>query len=133
MSIVRLLRCMKTSVDPRHQAREKIIQELFSISFHQGQSHGAAVKSIMSQKEKIDRYIAKAAPEWPLDKIAHVDLAILRLAVYELIGNQQPPKVIMDEAIELAKSYGGDGSAPFVNGVLGTIHTWLEEEKKEKS
>ncbi len=67
---------MKTSVDPRHQAREKIIQELFSISFHQGQSHGITAKNIMSQKETIDKYIAKAAPEWPLDKIAHVDLAM---------------------------------------------------------
>src|SRR3989344_446517 len=70
----------------------------------------------------IDGAIASAAPEWSLDKISKVDLAILRLAVFELtIEKKEPPKVVIDEAVELAKTYGGDGSPPFVNGVLGTI------------
>lgn len=70
----------------------------------------------------IDQAIQSAAAEWPIDKIAKIDLAILRLAAYELmIEGKEPPKVIIDEAIELAKTYGNDNSAKFVNGVLGTI------------
>lgn len=70
----------------------------------------------------LDHKICSAAPEWPLSKVAKVDLAILRLATYELLTEKQtPPKVVIDEAVELAKEFGGDGSAPFVNGVLGTI------------
>ena len=75
----------------------------------------------------IDPLIEKAAPEFPLDKIGKVDLAILRLAVYELVvDKKEPEKVIIDEAVELAKVFGGDGSPPFVNGVLGSI---LEKNK----
>lgn len=70
----------------------------------------------------LDEKIQSAAPEWPVDKIAKIDLAILRLAIYELlIEKKEPPKVIIDEAIELAKEFGNDNSPKFVNGVLGTI------------
>lgn len=70
----------------------------------------------------LDTKIQSAAPEWPLDKIAKIDLAILRLAVYELvIEKKEPPKVIIDEAVEIAKQFGNENSAKFVNGVLGTI------------
>lgn len=70
---------------------------------------------------EIDSKIQSAAPEWPLEKISKIDLAILRLAVGELLDGKEPPKVVIDEAIELAKEFGNEKSPGFVNGVLGTI------------
>jgi len=73
--------------------------------------------------------ISKAAPTWPVEKLNKVDLAILRLAIYELkIKKKTPPKVIIDEAVELAKKYGADNSSKFVNGALGSLYA----EKKGK-
>ena len=113
---------MKTAKVPRHQKRITIVQELFSVSFKKGENYLPKTKQILKLLNKIDPLITSSAPEFPLDKIAKVDLAILRLAIYELtIEKKEPPKVIIDEAVELAKTYGGDGSPPFVNGVLGTI------------
>lgn len=91
------------------------------IDFHK-QKVGKDTSEIYSKKEKIDGYIEKAAPEFPVEKINKMDLAILRLAIYELmIEKKQPPKVIIDEAIELAKEYGGETSPQFINGALGNI------------
>lgn len=74
-----------------------------------------------------DGLIKPAAPEWPLEQIAKMDLAILRLAIYELhIKREVPPKVVINEAVELAKSFGGDNSSRFINGVLGTIYRQSE-------
>lgn len=112
---------MKTPLDPRHKKRQKLVEELFKIDFHK-QRVGEDAKIIFSNKEFIDKKIEKAAPEFSIDKINKTDLAILRLAVYELLVEKtQPPKVIIDEAIELAKEYGGDSSPSFVNGALGNI------------
>jgi len=87
------------------------MQKLFAQSF-QGDT----------QSQSIDNIIQAAAPEWPTNKIAKIDLAILRLATNELlVEKKEPPKVIIDEAVELAKAFGNDNSAKFVNGVLGTI------------
>ena len=69
--------------------------------------------------------IQKAAPAWPIDKLNRIDLAILRLAVFELTRSDTPPKVVIDEAVELAKEFGSEASASFVNGVLGTIYKEL--------
>lgn len=69
--------------------------------------------------------MVKAAPEWPLDKIAPVDRNVLRIGLYELLFGDKsavPPKVAVNEAIELAKSFGGETSGKFVNGVLGTVY-----------
>lgn len=80
------------------------------------------VKGINSNLEKIDKIIANAAPEWPVEQIAVIDKTILRLAVYELCFKKDvPPKVVINEAVELAKSYGSDNSSKFINGVLGTL------------
>ena len=80
------------------------------------------LKGIEKNIEKIDKLIEKAAPEWPIEQIALIDLSILRLSVYELLFKKDiPPKVAIDEAVELAKTYGSDNSSKFVNGVLGTI------------
>lgn len=112
---------MKNPLDPRHQRRQKLIEDLFRVEFHK-QRISSEAKEIISKKELIDKEIEKVAPEFPIDKINKVDLAILRLAIYELrIKNQEPPKVIIDEAVELAKEYGGDSSPGFINGALGKI------------
>lgn len=112
---------MKTSLDPRHQKRVAIITDLFALSFHKQRIETDA-KMVIEHLTEIDALITQAAPEWPLAKVAKVDLAILRLATYELtVARQEPQKVIIDEAVELAKEYGSDTSAGFVNGVLGTI------------
>lgn len=81
----------------------------------------AETKKIIEILPKIDKKIQKAAPSWPVDRINRIDLAILRLAVYELLHEEAPNKVIIDEAVELAKEYGAEGSPGFVNGVLGTL------------
>lgn len=71
----------------------------------------------------VDKKIASSAPEWPIDQIALIDKTILRIAIYEMVFKKEtPPKVIINEAIELAKQFGGDSSSKFVNGVLGTLY-----------
>ena len=78
--------------------------------------------------------IEKCAPEWPISQITAVDRNILRLGIYELIfGNYEevPPKVAINEAIELAKTFGGESSARFINGVLGTIYREMGEPMKD--
>ncbi len=120
---------MKTIHDPRHRRRVEIMRRLFALSFSQKQTKSRTT-AIFSRQPEIDELIKKAAPQWPLSKIAKIDLAILRLSVFELaIEKKQPPKVIIDEAVELAKEYGGEGSPPFVNGVLGTIYSWTEKSR----
>lgn len=112
---------MKTANDPRHQKRITRMQQLFSYSFHTP-SITQEIKPIIQSLDKVDAHIQKAAPEWPLSKIAKIDLAILRLAVWELVyETKTPPKVIIDEAVELGKSFGNEHSGKFINGVLGTI------------
>ncbi|MEK7559187.1 MAG: transcription antitermination factor NusB [Patescibacteria group bacterium] len=112
---------MKNPLDPRHKKRQKTVEDLFKNSFLK-QSLSRETKEIIPFLDKIDDDIKKAAPEFPIDKINRIDLAILRLAVFELmIVKKEPPKVIVDEAIELAKEYGGDKSPGFVNGALGNI------------
>lgn len=127
---------MKTRTDPRHQKRREVVCQLFSYSFAKDGLQKKITKEIIDQLEEIDQIIGQAAPEWPLERVNRVDLAILRLAVYELIiQKSEPPKVIIDEAVELAKEFGSANSAAFVNGVLGNIlkkkFPQLEEENNE--
>lgn len=92
------------------------------------------VESTIDNIKKIDPLIEKCAPEWPLDQVTIVDRNILRLGIQELLfGNYEevPPKVAINEAIELAKSFGGESSGRFVNGVLGTIYRELGEPMKD--
>lgn len=84
---------------------------------------------------EIDQLIATAAPDWPLDQITNVDRNVLRLGIYELkFANAEdvPPKVAINEAIELAKTFGGASSGKFVNGVLGTIYKEMGEPRKNE-
>jgi len=97
------------------------MDNLFAYSFYPEQVP-EGIRAILPKLPAIDERIRVAAPEWPVDKIAKIDLAVLRLAVYELtVANLEPPKVVIDEAIELAKEFGNEHSPQFVNGVLGTI------------
>ncbi len=93
------------------------------------------VSGVLKNQKAIDSIIEKAAPEWPLEQIAIIDRNVLRIGLYELLfadRSEVPPKVAINEAIELAKTFGGETSGKFVNGVLGTIYKSLIE-KQEKS
>lgn len=122
---------MKDPQDPRHKRREKVIKALFRWAFQpEMEIKNQLVAKIIKSQPKIDKLITKAAPEWPIEQINRIDLAVLRLAVYELaIIPKEPPKVIIDEAVELAKTYGGEKSPGFVNGVLGTIFKKVVKKK----
>lgn len=81
------------------------------------------VEGVHSHMSEIDGIIGPAAPEWPVEQIAKIDRVILRIGVYELmIKRDVPPKVAINEAVELAKTFGGENSSKFINGVLGTIY-----------
>jgi len=82
------------------------------------------VDGVIAQAEKIEALIGEAAPEWPIDQISLIDKNILKIAIFELIFSKDvPPKVVINEAVELAKQFGAENSSKFVNGVLGTIYT----------
>ncbi len=132
----------------RHSSRSAIIQTLYELDFNNftqkdylallennlnefwpvikdQEFSKKLLKGIMDYKEKIDKLIEKYAPEWPISKINLVDRNILRLGIYELLyGDSQevPPKVAINEAIELAKEFSGETSGRFINGVLGSIY-----------
>mgnify|MGYP001586210211 CR=1 FL=1 len=111
---------MKTAKDPRHQHRIQLMQTLFSWDFKKKKKL-KEIQEIISSLDSIDGVITKSAPAWPVKQINRIDLAILRLSVFELLLSNEPPKVVIDEAVELAKEYGGDSSPGFINGVLGKV------------
>jgi len=141
----------------RHLSRSVVLQTLFEWDFREMDAPGSLVvlernskefapgigdfafmKSllhmIVSKQKEIDQIIEKAAPDWPLTKIANVDRNVLRLGLGELLfadRNEVPAKVAINEAIELAKSFGGDTSGKFVNGVLGAVYKGLGEPGKD--
>ena len=93
-------------------------------------------QNILSKKEDLDKIIEKAAPDWPLNKISIVDRNVLRIGLYELLFSDRkevPAKVAINEAIELAKSFGGENSGKFINGVLGSVYKELGEPGKDSS
>lgn len=102
------------------------------------EDHGFVLNLVMETIKnlpKIDKVIEKAAPEWPLEQINMVDRNVLRLGLYELLfgpHNEVPPKVAINEAIELAKTFGGESSGKFINGVLGTVYREIGEPGKEQ-
>ena len=132
----------------RHLGRIVAMQTLYEFDFRSGEAEGVDIGPILERnlnefrssiddtefvqdlvtgvrtsQEQIDAVIAPAAPEWPVDQIAKIDKAVLRIGVYELVLKREvPPKVAINEAVELAKTFGGENSSKFVNGVLGTIY-----------
>lgn len=88
------------------------------------------VHGVDKNAKKLDEIIGPIAPEWPVEQIARIDKVVLRIALYELlIDDDVPPKVVINEAVELAKAFGGDNSSKFINGVLGTAFKMKEEGK----
>lgn len=90
-------------------------------------------KGVQKEIKKIDKIIEKAAPDWPLEQINIVDRNVLRIGLYELLyadKDEVPPKVAINEAIELAKMFGGESSGRFINGVLGTVYKELQKKDK---
>lgn len=111
---------------------KKIIEhnkQEFAPEFDDGGFINHLIEGVIAQLKTIDQLIAKFAPEWPLDQITIIDRNILRLGVYELKFDENiPAKVAINEAIELAKTFGGESSGKFVNGVLGAIYKDAGEE-----
>ncbi len=139
----------------RHLSRSIVMQSLYEWDFY-GQKEGALdniiernikdfgpgledlkfvwdlAKGVTQHLKEIDKIIEKAAPEWPVAQIPIIDRNVLRMGLYELLYSNKeevPPKVAINEAIELAKTFAGQTSGKFVNGVLGTVYKQLEGDK----
>jgi N utilization substance protein B len=144
-------------MNSRHLSRQVAMQTLYEWDFRKGREKDIQfiikrniakfdqavdqafveqiIQGVLKEMKIIDQMIEKAAPEWPLDQIAGVDRNILRIGIFELIyqnPDEVPPKVAINEAIELAKAYGGQSSGKFVNGVLGTIYREMGEPRKDE-
>lgn len=105
---------------------EGFIDKIRDASFAESILHG-----VLREKEEIIAIIKKEAPEWPIDKIANVDRAILEIGVYEILFSRDVPAIVaINEAVELAKSYGDTNAPKFVNGVLSTVmHKYHKDAK----
>lgn len=91
------------------------------------------VKGVIHEQDELDAALQPVAPEWPIDQIARMDRLVLRLGLYELLHEPSvPPKVVINEAVELAKAFGGENSSKFVNGVLGTVLRNQEDAPQDK-
>lgn len=143
---------MKKATDPRHLSRELALQTLFSKDFNNSREgvmdfdiatlseldeietynpelYNDIINGVRERSSEIDEIIIKFAPQWPISQMKLVDLQILRMAIYEgFISKITPPKVAIDEAIEIAKEFGGETSSKFVNGVLGAIYETKRNE-----
>ncbi|NCN07844.1 transcription antitermination factor NusB [Candidatus Falkowbacteria bacterium] len=109
------------------------VRESFAPEFDDGKFISHLVNGVIKNKEEIDGLITKFAPEWPLDQITIVDRNVLRLGTFELrFETSIPAKVAINEAIELAKTFGGESSGKFVNGVLGAIYKDMGEKEVDK-
>lgn len=116
---------MKKKTDPRHRTRIEAFKMLFEKSFRSDLAppKNNVASQVVSKQKEIDKLIIQNAPAWPIEQIAPVDVATLRLAIWELLfkKRKEPYRVVIDEAVEIAKEYGSESSGSFVNGVLGTI------------
>lgn len=124
---------MKTAQDPRHLRRIKTFKSLFAHSFLEQELFNDFSKKVNQKYTEIDPIIEKSAPEWPLTQINKIDLAILRLAIYELLFEKDTPaKVIIDEAVEIAKHYGSENSGSFINGALASALNLTDRQTEFK-
>jgi N utilization substance protein B len=108
---------------------EKNIKE-FGPGIGSGDFVWQITRGVVSHFSDLNKIIEKAAPEWPIDQISIIDRNVLRIGLYELLyadKNEVPPKVAINEAIELAKTFGGENSGKFINGVLGTVYKEIEK------
>jgi len=110
----------------------KLMFDNFAPSFDDQGFSKNIVEGVMKNQDEIDSFITKYATEWPLDQITIVDRNILRIGVYELkIDNDIPAKVAINEAIEVGKTFGGEASGKFINGVLGAIYKDIQNEEEK--
>ncbi len=141
----------------RHLARTIVLQSLYEWDFYERQTDlikivernlnnfgqgidepefvWRIVKGVVEHLKEIDKIIEKAAPAWPIEKIAIIDRNVLRIGLYELLyadKEEVPPKVAINEAIEMAKNYSGPNSPKFVNGVLGTVYREMFAQSESK-
>ena len=149
---------MKRATDPRHLSRQIALQRLFAHDFNKMNINpnisefnseqlanideidtyllemvDKIVKGVTENKEPIDLLITQYAPQWPIEQMKLVDIQVLRIAIFEgFVGKTTPPKVAIDEAIELAKEFGEGVNGKFVNGVLGAIYENHKEVKGDK-
>ncbi len=139
----------------RHLARTIVLQSLYEWDFYHHESDLPAIierntkdygpgidepdfvwriaKGVIEHLPEIDAIIRRVAPEWPLEQVAIIDRNVLRIGLSELLyadRNEVPPKVAINEAIEIAKNYGGQNSPKFINGVLGTVYREIEAKKE---
>jgi transcription antitermination protein NusB len=135
----------------RRQARVAVLQTLYEVDIARHDAEEALARNAESLRlspealafaeeltrgtlahlEEIDAEIARAAPEWPLSQMARIDKNTLRLAIYEILyNNAVPAKAAINEAVELAKQFGGDASSRFVNGVLGAIYATSQQSER---
>ncbi len=93
------------------------------------------VEGTTEKQDELDAVLGPVAPEWPIDQIARMDRSLLRMGIYELLygTDDTPPKVVINEAVELAKAFGGDNSSKFINGVLGTVLKNKEAKTTKKT
>ena len=122
---------MKSAKDPRHQRRRRVVQELFAESFTKQKRSDELTIKILKKLELIDGEVTISAPQWPVERLNRIDLSILRLAIFEILHTETPPKVVIDEAVELAKEFGGESSPSFVNGVLGNVLKRKEDNENK--
>lgn len=143
----------------RHLGRIVVLQTLYEFDFRKEcKDPDVAIESILSRNierysetiedkdfiknltlgtqgdsDSLDEIIQPIAPEWPIEQIARIDRNILRMSLWELYNSEDvPPKVVINEAVELAKSFGSDNSSKFINGVLGTAFRNMEDAGEEK-
>jgi N utilization substance protein B len=143
----------------RHLSRSIVLQSLFEWDFTGHTSTGVdellernieefapglndttfmsgLLKNVLAKQTELDLIIEKAAPAWPIDRISVVDRNVLRIGLYELLFGERmevPPKVAINESIELAKTFGGENSGKFVNGVLGAVYKEIGEPGKDET
>ena len=120
----------------RHPAGEILQRRLEANNMDSSGTEFASqlVTGVLRNMEGMDILIARYAPEWPLDQMAVIDRNILRIAIYEFIASEETPvKVAINEAVELAKTYGSDSAPRFINGVLGTLAEQIPELRSELS
>ena len=138
----------------RHYARVVAMQVLYELDFNSSLDTNGVLKRHLKnldlsgenvsfveelvmntslKKDEVDKLIVEVAPEWPIEQVATIDRNILRLSIYELVFTETPPKVVINEAIELAKTFGSETSSKFINGVLGTVYTKSDKYQDEQS
>lgn len=140
----------------RHYARIVAMQAMYESDFKSGDNAGEIlsrqlkkikdednqenfefaqelVTKTVELRDEIDKTIEKTAPEWPIEQVALIDRNIIRLAICELLNFETPPKVVINEAIELGKTFGSETSSKFINGVLGTVYRKSDKYQDEQS